>query len=232
MSNCAIVFIGPPGSGKGTLSNLCVQKLGWEQLSTGNLCRKHISEQTSIGKQIDFAIKSGKLISDKLMTDMVDEWLTTVGLSDKTLILDGYPRTIPQAQALDELLKSKYTSLKLHIIRFIVPDECVISRLGSRYICQNNKCQAVYSVAEGSSLAPKHDMICDRCKSPLIQRKDDTQEAIQDRMIVYHMHEKELISFYRNAGYGVIEVDANRPHQEVFENFKHIITPICQITAQ
>ena len=232
MSNCAIVFIGPPGSGKGTLSNLCVQKFGWEQLSTGNLCRKHISEQTSIGQQIDFAIKSGKLISDRLMTDMVDEWLTSIGSSHKTLILDGYPRTIPQAKALDELLKSKYTSLKLHIIRFIVPEECVISRLGSRYICQNNKCQAVYSVAEGSSLAPKQSMICDRCKSPLIQRKDDTQEAIQDRMIVYHMHEKELISFYRNAGYKVIEVDANRPHQEVFEDFKHIITPICQAIEQ
>lgn len=232
MSNCAIVFLGPPGSGKGTLSNLCVKTFGWEQLSTGNLCRKHINEGTSIGKQIDFAIKSGKLISDSLMTDMVDEWLDTESLSGKNLILDGYPRTIPQARALDELLKSKYTSLKLHIFRFIVPDECVIRRLSSRYICQNNKCQAVYSLAQGSSLAPKHDMVCDLCKSPLIQRKDDTAQAIQDRMIVYHLHENELISFYRSAGYEVIEVDANRPHHEVFENFKQIITPICKTVAQ
>jgi len=232
LSNCAIIFIGPPGSGKGTLSSLCVSMLGWEQLSTGNLCRKHISEGTSIGQQIDFAIKSGKLISDRLMTDMVDEWLATETLLNKTLILDGYPRTIPQATALDELLKTKYTSLKLHIFRFVVPDECVISRLGTRYICQNNKCQAVYSLAEGSSLAPKRDMICDQCKSPLGQRKDDTREAVHDRMIVYHLHEKELISFYRNAGYEVVEVDANRPHEEVFESFKKIITPICQISKQ
>lgn len=232
MSNCAIIFIGPPGSGKGTLANLCVQTFGWEQLSTGNLCRKHINEGTSIGQQIDFAIKSGKLISDKLMTDMVDEWLAVQSFAKKTLILDGYPRTIPQAVALDELLKTKYTSLKLHIFRFVVPDECVISRLGSRYICQNNKCQAVYSLAKGSSLAPKHDMVCDQCKSPLIQRKDDTQEAIHDRMIVYHLHENELISFYKNAGYEVIEIDANRPHQEVFESFTKIITPICQDSKQ
>jgi len=232
LSNCAIIFIGPPGSGKGTLSNLCVNTLGWEQLSTGNLCRKHISERTSIGQQIDFAIKSGKLISDRLMTDMVDEWLAIESLLNKTLILDGYPRTIPQAQALDELLKTKYTSLKLHIFRFVIPDECVISRLSSRYICSNNKCQAVYSLAEGSKLAPKQSMICDVCNSPLYQRKDDTQEAIHDRMIVYHMHEQELISFYRNAGYEVIEVDANRPHQEVFESFKQFITPICKISTQ
>lgn len=166
------------------------------------------------------------------MTDMVDEWLAIESLSDKTLILDGYPRTIPQAQALDELLKSKYTSLKLHIFRFVVPDECVIRRLGSRYICQNNKCQTVYSLAAGSALAPKHDMICDVCQSPLMQRKDDTQEAIQDRMIVYHLHEKELLSFYRSAGYEVIEVDANRPYQDVFENFIEIVTPICKTVAQ
>lgn len=227
MTNCAIILIGPPGSGKGTLSKLCVDKFGWEQLSTGNLCRKHISEGTSIGQQIDFAIKSGKLISDGLMTDMVDDWLAVESLSNKTLILDGYPRTIAQARALEKLLKTKYTSLKLHIFRFVVPDECVIDRLGTRYICQNSNCQAVYSLAEGSTLAPKHQMICDQCNSPLGQRKDDTKEAILDRMVVYHLHEKELISFFRNAGYEVIEVDASRKPQDVFESFKQIIKPVC-----
>ncbi len=227
MSNCAIVLIGPPGSGKGTLSNLLVSMYGWEQLSTGNLCRKHISEGTSIGQQIDFAIKSGKLISDRLMTEMVDEWMAAESRTGKTLILDGYPRTIPQAQALDELLRLKYTSLKLMVFRFVIPDERVIERLSARYICSNNKCQAVYSLARGSTLAPKSDMVCDKCKSPLMQRKDDTKEAIQDRMIVYHLHENELLSFYKNAGYRVLEIDANRPYQDVFENFKTIVTPLC-----
>src|SRR5438105_2140053 len=97
------IFLGPPGSGKGSVSRLCIKDLGWVQLSTGNLCRKHIAKQTEIGKEIDFAIKSGKLVSDDLITNMVLEWFQKDFDDSHTVILDGYPRTIMQAQAFTKL---------------------------------------------------------------------------------------------------------------------------------
>ena len=100
-----IVFIGPPGSGKGTLSGLCVKELGWVQISTGNLCRKHIADKTKIGQEIDFAIKSGKLVSDNLITDMIIDWFKHVGDQVRTVVLDSYPRTVAQAQALTSFLR-------------------------------------------------------------------------------------------------------------------------------
>ena len=98
-----ILFIGPPGSGKGTLSQKCVQKLGWQQISTGDLCRRHIAKQTEIGKSIDFAIKSGKLVSDGLISQMVFDWFRQENIESDVVILDGYPRTVNQAKDFDEL---------------------------------------------------------------------------------------------------------------------------------
>lgn len=111
MSQQAFIFMGPPGSGKGSLSKLCKTYWGWQQLSTGNLCRKHISEDTQIGKEIDFIIKSGKLISDELIASMVDAWLTDVVGKEYSLILDGYPRNFTQAQDLLRLIQDKYISI-------------------------------------------------------------------------------------------------------------------------
>ena len=105
-----IVFMGPPGAGKGSLSQLCVDEFGWVQLSTGFLCRKHIAAQTTIGRQIDFFIKSGKLVDDSLIVDMVEEWLAEQIDQQRGVILDGFPRSVVQAQALDEILK-KFESI-------------------------------------------------------------------------------------------------------------------------
>lgn len=102
------IFIGPPGSGKGSLSSLCTQKFGWKQLSTGNLCIKHIANETSIGKKIDFAIKSGKLIEDDLITQMITEWFTNQSVNSLAVILDGYPRTVEQARFFDDFIKKKF----------------------------------------------------------------------------------------------------------------------------
>ena len=89
-----VLFVGPPGSGKGTLSQKCVQELGWKQISTGDLCRAHIANETEIGKKIDFAIKSGKLVDDGLISQMVFEWFSEQKNGPHTVILDGYPRTV------------------------------------------------------------------------------------------------------------------------------------------
>lgn len=215
------IFIGPPGAGKGSLSQWCMQKLGWQQLSTGALCRKHIADQTTIGKQIDFAIKSGKLIADTLITDMVTEWLIDNVGHDKTpVILDGFPRTVVQAEALDHLIKTQLTDCTLKVVKLSLPDEIIVQRLAGRLICQNKDCQAVYSVIEGSDLAPKRPMICDVCSSSLVRRIDDDATAIRERLKVYHEHEQKLLDYYHNNGHKFYELDVDKPLEKVFEDFK------------
>ena len=216
------IFIGPPGSGKGTLSNLCVSQFGWEKLSTGNLCRKHIIEQTEIGKQIDFALKSGKLVSDSLIICLVEEWFEHISTKADAVILDGYPRTVAQAQALDAYVSKNLPLVKTTIMRFFVDDDVVVARLGSRYTCTNKDCQAVYSLVEGSALAPKHAGVCDYCSSPLGKRSDDESQAIRERLVVYHKHEQDLLSFYASREYGLIEFNVDKNLDAVFSDFKQL----------
>lgn len=216
------IFIGPPGSGKGSLSSLCVNNFGWVQLSTGNLCRKHIAERTEIGKQIDFALKSGKLIPDSLIVNMVDEWLDTVAESTDAVILDGYPRTVAQARSFNDYLNTK-ENWKTQIIKFSVDENVIINRLCSRYTCTNQQCQAVYSLISGSSLAPKKANMCDRCSSALSKREDDNEIIIKERLNTYHKHEKDLLNFYYEQGYPVIDVDVNKNLDTVFMEFKQLM---------
>lgn len=217
--NEILVFVGPPGSGKGSLSQLCVQKFDWVQLSTGNLCRKHIAEATEIGKAIDFAIKSGKLISNSLVTQMVCDWLGEQSHEGKTIILDGYPRTADQARRFNEVLRTGLPQFNLKIVRLSILDEVVIERLSNRYVCGNTECQAVYSLASGSEMKPRSGLHCDRCKYELLRRKDDEINAIKERLALYHSHEKELLDFYRDAGQRIQEVDVDKPLTKVFGTF-------------
>lgn len=218
-----VVFLGPPGAGKGSLSKLCSQRLGWIQFSTGNVCRQHISEGTEIGKQIDFTIKSGKLISDGLITKMVADWLYLQLKNPGAVILDGFPRTRTQALALNDLLKSfDLSDIKLDIIKMVIPDSSIISRLSARYICQNNKCQAVYSM-HTDSLKPKSGIICDDCTHPLIRRPDDEESAIKQRLETYYNHEKDLIEFYSEEGLAVKKLEVECPLDQVFDKLLALI---------
>jgi adenylate kinase len=212
--------MGPPGSGKGSLSNLCVQRLGFVQVSTGNLCRKHIAEKTPIGLEIDFAIKSGKLIPDSLIVEMVKEWIAGQTEKNNTLIFDGFPRTVNQAEALEVLLKSDET-LKLHIVRFAISDQAIIHRLSTRYVCGNKDCQVAYSLAHGSLQAPKHHMKCDVCGSDLVRRLDDVDATVKERLNMYYEHEQDLLHFYRVHGYPIHEFNAEKPLEEVFDDFSN-----------
>lgn len=217
------LFVGPPGSGKGSLSMLCTSKLGWTQLSTGNLCRMHIAQQTEIGKKIDEVIKAGKLISDELITQMVDEWFAQSVDSSKPIILDGYPRTIAQAKAFTQILKEKYVDVRLNVVRISVADEVAMTRLCSRYICSNKKCQAIYSLLETSVMKPKTASECDTCGSQLERRKDDFPETVKKRLETYKKHEKDLLNFYENSGQSVIECSGEKPLDAVFSDFKQLI---------
>jgi adenylate kinase len=218
-----IIFVGPPGAGKGSISQLCIQNSDWIHLSTGNLCRKHISEQTPIGKEIDFAIKSGKLVSDKLIVDMVADWFEKQQeLLDK-VILDGTPRTVPQAQALTNLAERSLQGVRFWVIRLMIPNEIAVERLSSRYTCQDNNCQAVYSCVPGSLLKSKSGMACDKCAAPLVRRKDDEPSAVSERLNIYYKHEQALLDFYESTGQYIHELNVNEPLEVVFNEFKRII---------
>jgi len=219
------VLVGPPGSGKGSVSGLCIQEFGWKQLSTGNLCRKHIAEQTEIGKQIDFILKSGRLVSDDIIIDMVNEWLAEQLDLGVTVILDGYPRNVVQANALQRFLEQEaYNSVPFYVVEFIIPDSVVIDRICNRAICKNRDCQAVYSLVKGSSLRPKRDMMCDLCDNSLYVRPDDTLGAVKERLKVYHEHADALLSFYKSKGFDVACVDATKPLEDVFKGFKKLVS--------
>lgn len=211
------IFIGPPGAGKGSLANLCVKHFGWLQISTGNLCRKHIAEQTKIGKEIDLIIKSGKLINDDLINFMVFEWLHENSGRASGVIFDGYPRTVAQAEAFDAMINAKFPSVQVKVVLFELSDDVVVNRLCSRYICQNKECQAIYSLSPQSDLIST--AVCDLCSGPLGRRDDDTEMAVRKRLDIYHRHENQLIDFYRENGDEIIELDASKPLNEVFEKF-------------
>ena len=214
------VIIGPPGSGKGSLSSLLVDKCGWIQMSTGNLCRKHVDQGTEIGKRIDFALKSGKLVDDSLITQLVAEWVDQQS-KNASIILDGYPRTVAQADAFNQLMIQGLQGMaKLNVVKLVITDDLVIERLNGRLVCSNRDCQAVYSMISGALLAPKNDSICDKCGVNVSRRSDDSLETVLQRLKTYYEHEKTLINFYENHGHQVKMLDVNKSLPEIVSDFE------------
>ncbi len=214
-----IVFLGAPGSGKGSLSRMCVDNLSWVQLSTGDLCRKHLAEGTAIGKQIDSAMKLGTLVSDDVIIDMVIEWLEEQQAGGKTIIFDGFPRTVVQAEKFFEIVRFRFPHLAISIIELKVPDQEIVQRLSSRLICSNKSCQRVYS-SRDARLKPMVDGVCDVCGSALIQRVDDNPETIKNRLQIYHRHAGELKTVCKKEGFRVEEVNAQVPTAQLFNQLK------------
>lgn len=218
------IFLGPPGAGKGTLSQLCQDRLGWLQLSTGVLCRSHIARQTEIGKKIDLAIKSGKLVEDSLICDMVQEWLLdNTDQLEKGLILDGFPRTVAQAQSLCDFLSKKLTGCAISIVRLKISNDRVMRRLAGRVVCKNSDCQRVYSLYGSDSNEPLHISECSKCSGELIRRADDERATIEKRLHTYYQHEHDLLGFFSTAGLAINQVDVDVAPEYVFELFKQAV---------
>jgi adenylate kinase len=218
------IFVGPPGSGKGTLSEWCVKSFGWKQLSTGNLCRQHIADETVIGRQIDFAMKSGKLIPDTIVTDMVLDWLMYKIQKASAVILDGFPRTVPQAELLCSALQRSGYEGQVCVIEFEIDDDIVIQRLAARYMCANQNCQAVYSLMSGSLCGPSNDsMLCDRCGFKLMRRNDDVEFFVKERLETYHHHKDSIMDFYRRSKVPVKKINAQVPLGLLFSQFENAV---------
>lgn len=209
-----IILFGAPGAGKGTQSSLLIDRLGMTQISTGDLFRAAIKNKTDLGKKAQEFMDKGQLVPDSIVIGMVEEVLKT-GVKD--FVLDGFPRTVAQAQALDELLGNMNLSIGKSIF-LEVPMSVLMSRLTGRRVCRN--CGAVYHI---ESKPPKKEGICDVCGGEVYQRNDDKAEVIGTRLKAYEEFTSPLKAFYQKTGKYVV-VDGNRATEDVFGDIKKLIS--------
>jgi adenylate kinase len=188
-----IVLLGPPGAGKGTQAKLLQEQFEACQVSTGDLLRKAVAEQTPLGKQAAEYINRGALVPDNLIVNLVAERLEAEDCG-KGFILDGFPRTISQAQSLNEILERLGIGLQ-GVISVDVPHRLIVERLAGRRTCR--RCGALYHVSFSPS---KAQAVCDRCGGELYQRDDDREETINARLSVYEKQTAPLVSYYRGRG--------------------------------
>jgi len=175
---------------------------GSVQISTGDILRGAVNAGSELGKQIESIMKAGDLVPDQLIMDIMEERLQQPDC-EKGFLLDGFPRTIPQAEALKTLLERLGIELDM-AVNLNVPREVILDRLTTRRTCSNPECQAIYNV---KSNPPKVEGVCDKCGSPVIQRDDETVEAISHRLETYNEKTAPLIGFYEKEGL-LMNVDA------------------------
>ncbi|HHC72368.1 MAG TPA: adenylate kinase [Thiotrichales bacterium] len=190
-----LILLGAPGAGKGTVAKLLTQIDGSVQISTGDILRGAVQAGTELGKQAEAYMKAGDLVPDELIMGIMEKRLQEPDC-EKGFLLDGFPRTIPQAEALKELLKRLGIELDL-VVNIDVPRDVILDRLTTRRTCSNPECQAIYNV---KSNPPKVDGVCDKCGSPVIQREDETEEAISHRLETYQEKTAPLVDFYEKEG--------------------------------
>lgn len=210
-----IVMLGAPGAGKGTQARMISEKYGIPQISTGDIFRANIRNQTELGKKAKSYMDQGLLVPDELTLDLVVDRLAQDDCSNG-YILDGFPRTIPQAEALTFALKSQKTKIDF-AIDVEVPDDNIVQRMSGRRACPG--CGATYHIRYNP---PVSDNICDECGTELIQREDDKAETVQKRLDVYHKKTQPLIEYYREQGC-MYSVDGTRPMEDVFEDICKIL---------
>lgn len=200
-------MFGPPGAGKGTQATFLSQKYGIPQISTGEILRDAVKQGTPLGKKAQTFMNKGALVPDEIMIGIIEERIKQNDCK-RGFILDGFPRTIAQAEALEQLLEKRKTPLS-HVINLRVEDEELISRSGARRIC--NSCGAVYSLTINP---PKVDAKCDACGAELIQRDDDKEGVVRSRLKVYTEKTMPLLDFYAKRKL-LKDIDGSRPIEEV-----------------
>jgi len=190
-----LILLGAPGAGKGTVAKLLTDVDGSVQISTGDILRGAVQAGTELGKQADAFMKAGDLVPDELIMGIMEARLQEADCA-KGFLLDGFPRTIPQAEELKGLLDRLGIKLDM-AVNLDVPRDVILDRLTTRRTCSNSDCQAIYNV---KSNPPKQEGICDKCGSPVIQRDDETEEAISKRLETYNEKTAPLASFYEKEG--------------------------------
>ncbi|TNF33372.1 MAG: adenylate kinase [Gammaproteobacteria bacterium] len=188
-----LILLGAPGAGKGTVAKLLTQLDGSVQISTGDILRAAVAAGTELGKKAEAAMKAGDLVSDDLIMGIMEDRLKQDDCKNGYL-LDGFPRTIPQAEALKKMLEKMGEKLDC-VVNIDVPRDVILDRLTTRRTC--TKCNAIYNV---KSNPPKKEGVCDKCGGPVVQRDDETEEAIGNRLDVYNQKTAPLAGFYEKEG--------------------------------
>ena len=189
-----VILLGAPGAGKGTVSKLLSQE-GSVHISTGDILRNAVKAGTDLGLKAKEYMDRGDLVPDSLIMDLMEERLQEPDCRNG-FILDGFPRTIPQAEALDALLEKLNITIDI-VANLDVSKDVVLDRLTTRRTCSNPDCQAIYNVKSNPT---KVDGVCDKCGSPTIQRSDETEEAILNRLDTYNKQTAPLIGYYEKKG--------------------------------
>ena len=210
-----IIMLGAPGAGKGTQAKYIIDRYGIPQISTGDILREAISQGTALGIEAKKYMDEGKLVPDSTMIGIIRDRLKESDCK-KGFILDGFPRTLAQAEALEQLLKELNMNLD-RVISLNVPDELIVGRIIGRRVC--SKCGASFHVINNP---PKVDGICDYCGGELIMRKDDNKETVEKRLIAYHEQTAPLFNFYKGKGI-MSEVDGTAEISEITKKIFEIL---------
>ena len=211
-----VAIDGPAGTGKGTIGKILSKDLNLVHVSTGDIFRDQINKGTELGKKIQGYIETGALVPDDVVIETVKTRLLDEDVANGA-ILDGFPRTVAQANALKNFLKEHKPEAKRVAIELDVPDDEIIRRVVNRLICSNKSCGAIYNK---ETKPPKQEGICDICGSELKRRDDDNKETVTKRLAIYHQNSKDLIDFYRknNALYSVYPKELDIAVKDI-ENF-------------
>lgn len=202
-----LVFLGPPGAGKGTIAALAVASLGLPHISTGDLFRAAIRNGTPLGLRVKDILASGGLVPDSLTIDLVRDRISGDD-SRNGWILDGFPRTIPQAEALEEM------SPVDHVVNFDVADGIVVTRLAGRRVCRN--CGKIYHV---TTMPPAAEGVCDACGGEVYTRPDDSEDAVRVRLDTYRRQTAPLIAWYGHRG-SLLTIDGVGSPEAVLDRFR------------
>ncbi len=201
-----LILFGPPGAGKGTQAKLMTKELGLPHISTGDILRAEVRNNTDLGKQAKGFMESGKLVPDTLVTEMVKKRMQESDLKDG-FILDGFPRTESQAKALDEILKGGVDMA----IYLSTSEGVVVQRLTGRRVCP--KCGTNYHL---KNMPPKNGMLCDQCQVELFQRPDDNEATVKNRLNVYLRESSAVLDYYKKQG-KLEDISGDLDCEEVFE---------------
>lgn len=210
-----IVLLGPPGAGKGTQAKFIVDKYQIPHISTGDMLREAISSGNELGLKVKSILEQGLLVSDDVMIELIKERLSR----EDTLngfILDGFPRTVKQAESLTNIMNE--LNRKMEYAIFVNSDEeTVVKRISNRRVCP--KCGRVYNLI---TLKPKNDSLCDECRSEIVQRKDDKEETVRDRFRIYIENTQPVIDYYIDEDI-LIEVDGSKDLHEVNKDVMKVL---------
>jgi len=197
-----VVILGSPGVGKGTYAKILSEKYNIPRISSGDLFREAIQDETELGKKIEDCVSRGDLVPDEITIELVKGRLERNDCKNG-FFLDGFPRTVAQAEALEKFKKID------KVLNFVASDWVVLSRLGGRRTCR--KCGAIYHIKE---IPPKVEGVCDLCGGKLYQRSDETPQAIKNRLRIYREKTKPVLDYFRRRGL-LADIDANYPFEEI-----------------